>query len=217
MTGLPFVLESPGQFLPGADYTPDWVVYLHGFRSSPASVKAQRVVQAFQQAGLLNRLWVPALPASPVDAIDMIRTEVRTRLHHHPDLRLAFVGSSLGGFYATVLAEEVPSSRVVLINPAVTPHLDLQTQIGRQKVYFSDEEIEFVPQYLRALEDMRVGRLTGMSRYFLMAASGDEVLDFDQMTRTYAQAHQLRLSGSDHAMTEFDDFLPYLLLFLGVK
>lgn len=217
MSSLPFVLESPGQFLPEADWVPDWVVYLHGFRSSPSSVKAQRVVRAFQEAGVLSRLWVPALPPSPIEAMQLIRTELQARMHRHPDLKVAFVGSSLGGFYATVLAEEVPSSRVVLINPAVTPHLDLEDQIGRQQVYFSDEEIEFVPAYLQALKDMQVDRLTGLNRYFLMAASDDEVLDFKQMTATYANAHQLRLMGSDHAMTEFEDFLPYLLLFLGVK
>ncbi|MDH4394591.1 MAG: YqiA/YcfP family alpha/beta fold hydrolase [Limnobacter sp.] len=215
----PFELLSPGGFVnteqnPPED-GPDLVVYLHGFRSSPSSVKAQKMITVFEQAGWSQRLWVPQLPASPAEAMRMVQAEIQCRLPEGG--KLSILGSSLGGFYATVLGEQYPDARVVLMNPAVKPYEDLVDQIGRKKVYFSEEEIEFVPEYLNDLKAMERLTLQNPSRYFLVAATGDEVLDFNQMVARYPGTHQCRIQGSDHALTEFDDWLPLIQLFLGVK
>jgi predicted esterase YcpF (UPF0227 family) len=216
VSATPFELNSRGGFVE-AGSPPDLVVYMHGFRSSPASSKAQQVMSAFQNAGLLSHLWVPQLPASPQAAIDLIVADVEERLQETPELTLAFIGSSLGGFYATVLGERYTQAKVVLLNPAVNPHVTLQNQLGTQQVYLSEEEIEFVPAYLSALQNMQVHTLTHPQRYFLMAAQQDEVLSFNEMVGRFPQAHQLRLFGSNHALTEFEDFLPFVNLFLGVR
>ncbi|HEY1057946.1 MAG TPA: YqiA/YcfP family alpha/beta fold hydrolase [Limnobacter sp.] len=211
----PFVLESPGGF--SAPPQPlDWVVYLHGFRSSSRSVKAQKTIDAFAQAGQGDRLWVPDLPASPAQALALVEDELRVRLHNNPRLRLGFMGSSLGGFYATVLGERHLNARVALLNPAVKPYNDLQEQIGRKAVYFSDEEIEFVPAYLDELRAMETTQLTQADRYLLVAATGDEVLSFASMVARYPGAHQLRIQGSDHALSDYDEQLPFVRLFMGL-
>lgn len=211
-----FELNSPGGFV--SQSIPDCVVYLHGFRSSPSSVKAQKVHEDFLRQGEVAQLWIPQLPASPREAMELVHDEVALRLDQNPDLSLGFIGSSLGGFYATVLAECWPEhSRALLLNPAVKPYDDLHDQTGRQKVYFSEEEINFLPDYLSDLKAMEPDRLTCLSRYCLVAASGDEVLDFGMMTHRYEGAHQLRINGSDHALTEFDQVWPLARLFLGLK
>lgn len=210
-----FELVSPGGFVNAGHHVPDLVVYLHGFRSSPNSMKAQKVISVFEEAGLSQRLWVPQLPASPAEAIKMVLAEIGDRMPEGGKLTL--LGSSLGGFYATVLGERFPEAQVVLMNPAVKPYDDLVDQIGRKKVYFSEEEIDFVPEYLNDLKAMECLTLQNPGRYFLIAATGDEVLDFNQMVARYPGAHQCRIQGSDHALTEFDDWLPLIQLFLGVK
>lgn len=213
---LSFELISPGGFV--AANIPDCVIYLHGFRSSPSSVKAQKVHADFVQQGGVAQLWTPQLPASPREAIEMIEEEVQRRVNQNSDLTLGFIGSSLGGYYATVLAERWPQqSRVLLLNPAVKPYNDLHDQTGQQKVYFSDEEINFLPDYLSDLKEMECESLTDLSRYCLVAASGDEVLDFGMMTDRYEGAHQLKVNGSDHALTQFDEIWPIARLFMGLK
>lgn len=211
----PFTLHSPGGFArtPGVA---DLVVYLHGFRSSSKSVKAQKMIDAFDQAGLSSHLWVPDLPASPAQALAMIEQHLDARLHSQPELSMTFIGSSLGGYYATVLGELHAQASVVLLNPAIKPYDDLQDQIGKKKVYFSDEEIEFVPAYLGDLKAMEQTSLTNPQRYFLVAARDDEVLNCDTMLARYRGAHQLHLLGSDHALSDFDEILPFVKLAVGL-
>ncbi|MDX1669384.1 MAG: YqiA/YcfP family alpha/beta fold hydrolase, partial [Limnobacter sp.] len=196
---------------------PDLVVYLHGFRSSPSSVKAQKVCADFESAGLSARLWVPQLSASPAEVMSELTREIDKRLDSHSGMSLGLIGSSLGGYYATVLAERYAQSRVLLLNPAVQPYNDLHDQTGRQKVYFSNEEIEFLPAYLSDLKDMEPVELVNLSRYCVVGATGDEVLDFDQMMARYPQAHQVRIEGSDHALSEFDQIWPIARTFMGLK
>lgn len=194
----------------------DLVVYMHGFRSSSKSVKAQKMIDTFDQVGLSSHLWVPDLPASPAHALAMIEQQVNNRLESEPGLSLTFIGSSLGGFYATVLGEQHVQSSVVVLNPAIKPYDDLKDQIGKKKVYFSDEEIEFVPAYLGDLKAMEKTSLTDPQRYFLVAARDDEVLNCDNMLARYQGAHQLYLQGSDHALSDFDEILPFVKLAVGL-
>jgi predicted esterase YcpF (UPF0227 family) len=211
----PFVLDSPGGF-GGAQTVPDWVVYLHGFRSSSRSSKAQKVIGLFEEAGLMDRLWVPDLPVSPAQALRMIETEIHGRLHNNPHLKLAFVGSSLGGYYATVLGQRHLNSKVVLLNPAVKPYDSLADQTGKQTIFLSDEEVEFLPVYLNELRQMEEPGLTNLERYFLVAATGDEVLNYSDMVARYCGAHVLKVQGSDHALSHFEEQLPFVRLFLGI-
>lgn len=211
----PFILNSPGGFVRKGSVA-DLVVYMHGFRSSSKSVKAQKMIDAFDQAGLSSHLWVPDLPASPAQALALIEQQVNDRLQSKPGLSLTFIGSSLGGYYATVLGEQHVQSTVVLLNPAIKPYDDLQDQIGKKKVYFSDEEIEFVPEYLGDLKAMEKTSLTDPQRYFLVAARDDEVLSCDTMLARYPGAHQLYLQGSDHALSDFDEILPFVKLAVGL-
>ncbi|MCZ8016615.1 MAG: esterase [Limnobacter sp.] len=212
----PFVLNSPGRFARTAGVA-ELVVYLHGFRSSSKSMKAQTMIDTFANAGLSSHLWVPDLPASPAQALALVENQLHGRLQSRPDLSLTFIGSSLGGFYATVLGERYPQASVVLLNPAIKPYDDLQDQIGKKKVYFSDEEIEFVPAYLDDLKAMERTSLTKPERYFLVAARDDEVLNCDTMLKRYQGAHQLHLLGSDHALSDFDEILPFVKLAVGLQ
>lgn len=211
----PFTLHSPGGFARTSGVA-DLVVYLHGFRSSSKSVKAQKMIDAFDQAGLSSHLWVPDLPASPAQALALVAQQVSARLESQPNTSLTFIGSSLGGYYATVLAELHKRASVVLLNPAIRPYDDLQDQIGKKKVYFSEEEIEFVPAYLGDLKAMEQTSLTDPQRYFLVAARDDEVLNCDTMLARYRGSHQLHLLGSDHALSDFDELLPFVKLAVGL-
>jgi len=189
-----------------------YLLYLHGFRSSPRSFKARVVQDKLEQAGLGDRLICPQLPASPKAAMDLA-LELAER--HAPD-NLAIVGSSLGGFYACWLAERL-GVRAAVINPSVDPTRNLERHVGVTTAWHSDEPFEFRQEYIGELQALRVARITRPERYFLLAATGDEVLDYREMVAHYAGARQHVIEGSDHAISEFPQYVDEVLAFCGVK
>ncbi|MFP5393052.1 MAG: YqiA/YcfP family alpha/beta fold hydrolase [Gammaproteobacteria bacterium] len=184
------------------------LLYLHGFRSSPRSFKARVVHSRMAELGRADELICPHLPASPRAAMALIHTLT----DRYDAKELAIVGSSLGGFYATWLAEQ-RGCRAVLLNPAVDPLQDLDQHVGVTTEYHSDAPFEFKREYIEELRALKVDAITRPERYFLLAATGDEVLDYRDMLRHYAGARQKVIDGSDHAISEFPQYVDEVLDF----
>ncbi|MGF6273492.1 putative esterase YcpF (UPF0227 family) [Massilia sp. UYP11] len=189
-----------------------YLLYLHGFRSSPRSFKARVVQERLAQAGMGERLICPQLPASPKAAMEL----ALALAERHAPNQLAIVGSSLGGFYACWLAERL-GVRAVVVNPAVDPTRNLEQHVGLTTAWHSDEPFEFRQEYVGELQALRVARITRPERYFLLAATGDEVLDYRDMVAHYAGARQHVIEGSDHAIPEFAQYVDEVLAFCGLK
>ena len=187
------------------------IIYLHGFRSSPQSRKALQVRAALQQRGRAGDYVCPQLPASPRAAAELIEPMAATE----DPARLVLIGSSLGGYYATWLAERT-GCRAVLLNPAIRPYEDLRAHLGVQPVFCSDAQIDMRPEYLNELLALDTPRITLPERYFLLAATGDEVIDYRTMVAKYAGARQHVIQGSDHQIAEFAQYLDEVLAFCGV-
>lgn len=184
------------------------LLYLHGFRSSPASFKARRLHAYFERRGEAHRFICPQLPPSPRKAFALIRELVDGR---DPD-GFSVLGSSLGGFYATALAEAT-GCRAVLINPAVWPARDLAKYIGEQQAWHSEDRFDFRPEFVEELQALTVDGITQPERYLLLAATGDEVLDWQEMTARYAGANQHVIDGSDHGLSDFDQYIDEVVSF----
>jgi len=188
------------------------VVYLHGFRSSPKSVKAQAMMRAVEAlpAAAQPTLFVPDLGHAPADAIAKVLALVDAHRNEHD--ALAFIGSSLGGYYATYLAELL-GARAVLINPAVRPYDDLAAYKGTQANMYSGERFEVTDAHFDELRALAVPRITRPGRYFLLVQSGDEVLDYREAVVHYAGAWQFVHGGGDHAFQGFDAQIPAIVRF----
>ncbi len=187
------------------------ILYLHGFRSSPLSFKARLVGERLQALGRGADYVCPQLPASPRQAIALAQ---RLMQDQSPE-KLVLIGSSLGGYYATWLAEQA-GCRAVLLNPAVKPPQDLERYVGVSTTYHSNEPFEFRREYIDELRALAVPRITRPERYFLVAATGDEVLDWRDMTAHYPQARQRIIDGGDHGLSGFADYLDEVLAFCGI-
>ena len=188
------------------------IVYLHGFRSSPKSVKAQAMVHAVAALPAVSRptLIVPDLGHAPAEAIAKVLALVDAHRNEHDTL--AFIGSSLGGYYATHLAELL-GARAVLVNPAVRPYDDLAPYLGTQVNMYSGERFEVTDDHFRELRALAVPRITRADRYFLLVQSGDEVLDWREAVAHYGGAWQYVQGGGDHAFQGFDAQIPAILRF----
>jgi len=194
------------------------ILYLHGFRSSPDSFKARLMADAMAARGLTDAWACPQLPASPRQAIDLALGMARDRLADADSPReLTVIGSSLGGFYATWIAEQL-GCKAVLLNPAVHAARDLATQVGEHHMYHSGAPFVFLPEYVDELAAIHAPRITQPDRYFLVAATGDEVLDWREMRDRYAGCRQRIVQGSDHGLSDFAQWMPEVLEFaLGGK
>ena len=181
------------------------IVYLHGFNSSAQSHKAQVLGRYLEERGLGAKYACPDLPPHPADAIRAIETLSDA----------CFVGSSLGGFYATHMAEK-HGAQAVLINPAIDPHVGLRSYLGLQKNLHTGEPYELTEAHLQAWKDLYVARITP-ARYLLIVETGDEVLDYRRAVARYAGAQQIVIEGGDHSLQSFPEHLPRILQFSGER
>ncbi len=188
------------------------LLYLHGFRSSPRSTKAQLVQQAVAQRHPRVTLWCPQLPPSPRAAMDLVMQGIAG----WPREGMAVMGSSLGGYYATWIAEQT-GCRAVLLNPAVHAARDLASQVGTHPSWHEPQAFfEFKAGYLDELRALAVPAITRPERYYALIARGDEVLDWREMSAHYPGTAGRVLEGSDHAITEFPHYLDEVLAFLDL-
>ncbi len=186
-------------------------LYLHGFRSSPESFKARLLAQTVAAQRPADDWTCPALPPSPAAAIHLAQAAIATTSPQD----LVIVGSSLGGYYATWLAEHT-GARAAVINPVVDAAGALAAHVGPQFMYHDGSPFEFQPHYLQELEHLRVRAITQPHRYLLLAATGDELLDWRDMRDHYAGARQIIIEGSDHGLSDFAHWLPQVLEFATV-
>lgn len=186
------------------------ILYLHGFRSGPQSWKSRSLKARMDALGLGDQFWCEQLPVSARDAIALAETAI-AKAGSAPTL----VGSSLGGFYATWLAEQhgLPA---VLVNPAVLAPLSLSAYLGTQTHMYTGTAFEFTEAHIAELKAIEAPRITRPQRYWLLVEKGDEVLDYRHAVERYAGARQTVLEGGDHSFTRWDSYLDPILQFAGL-
>ena len=188
------------------------IIYLHGFRSSPQSFKAQLLERRMAALGRGAEYLCPQLPVSPKAAMDLALSLTRNL----DPAGLTLLGSSLGGYYATYLAEHL-GCRAVMLNPAMRAFEKLAHYVGPQTMYHDEgSSFEFKPEYLDELKQMYVPAITRPERYFLIAATGDELLDWREMADNFPGARHKIIEGSDHGLSDFADYMDEVLAFAGV-
>jgi len=193
-------------------------IYLHGFLSSPRSTKAQQLVQFIQSQNLPIDCRVPELLEEPhlaLAAAEKVIAQARAE-----NSVVGLIGSSMGGFYATVLAERY-GVRAVLINPSVLPHLRFQDYIhdrGAEMVNpHSGRRFTLGERDIATLAAMVPEKLVQPENYWLLVQTGDEVLDYRDAVAYYAGSKQTIEAGGDHQFQGFGRYLPELVKFLQLS
>lgn len=183
------------------------LIYIHGFNSSSQSGKARELAAWMAQRGLAEACICPDLPDRPAAAIALLEDQI-ARSRGPAKL----IGSSLGGFYATYLAEK-HGLKAVLVNPCVNCHAKLAGQVGvLQKNWHGGGEYTFSHEHLAELSAL-ARTPVHMAQYLLLLEKGDEVLDYREAEAAFAGARQVILEGGDHSFTRFTDFFPDILAF----
>jgi predicted esterase YcpF (UPF0227 family) len=188
------------------------LIYLHGFNSSPHSLKATQMREFCHRYRPDIDVLVPQLPSHPAPTIDLLSERVEAYRETH---QLGLVGSSLGGFLATWLSEryQLPA---VLVNPAVRPYELLQDYIGEQVNPYTQEHYYLDAADILALRELDVPTLSEPSRFWLLQQMGDEVLDYRQAVEKFNASKQTVEPHGDHSFIGFERYCEEILQFLGV-
>jgi len=186
------------------------IVYLHGFNSSSQSVKGRMIARAAAAHPDAPRFHIPDLAHRPAQAMREVCAWIESAAIEPKTL--ALIGSSLGGFYATWLAERY-AARAVVINPAIRPAADLHPFLGRQRNPHTGVEYEITPAHFVELDALEVERITRPDRYFLLVRTGDEILDWRVASAFYAGAFQYVAGGGNHGWEDFGDEIAAVLRF----
>ena len=178
------------------------ILYLHGFRSGPQSQKVQRLADRLREQGLGDQLWCEQLSPVPFEAI--AQAEAQIAVCDTPPL---LVGSSLGGFYVTHLANK-HGLRGVAINPFV-PHagFDQGLFIGEHQMIYSGERFSFTAEHAAQIDALDTPVIAQPDKLWLLAEEGDEVLDYRHAVARYTGCRQTVLPGGDHSFTRWTDYL----------
>ncbi len=185
------------------------IVYLHGFRSSPQSEKARFLRRYLNESGYTGQWYVPELPHTP-EAVEEQITRVLERMDGR---RVGLIGSSLGGFFAAVMAERY-SLPAVLINPAPYPYDLMADYLGLQTNLYTGEVFSVTQAHLDHLRAMDPGELSHPERILVLLQTGDETLDYRLAQKRFQGAEQVVEEGGDHRYSSFETRLPQMLAFL---
>ncbi len=195
------------------------LLYIHGFLSSPLSAKAQQVEHWL----LLNRPDIayhcPQLPPYPDQCADILDGVIKDIIakDNSEKHNIYLMGSSLGGFWATWLAERY-QLKAVLINPAVNIETLMPDYIDIDlKNYHHNDIYRLSEQDIKGLFSYRVDRLTTLNNYWLLTQTGDETLDYRLAVERYKGCHQTIEEGGDHSFQKFERFIPQALNFFEGK
>ena len=188
------------------------ILYLHGFNSSPESHKARVLRDYMNLSGLGDRIDIPEIPPVPAAAIELLQQHAETILKHSG---LSLAGSSLGGFYATWLAEKY-NCPAVLINPAVRPHQILSKYLGENTNYYTAESWVLDEVHINQFHELYIENISHPHRYLLMLQTGDETLDYREAIEKYAGCPSIIEQGGSHEFSGFERHLDEILEFCNV-
>jgi uncharacterized protein len=186
------------------------LVYIHGFNSSAQSFKARLVGERMAALGRAGEYACPELDHRPARAMAQLEALIAGAL----PAQSALIGSSLGGFYATWLAEKY-DLQAVLVNPAVRPWELLSGYLGPQQNIYTGAGYELTAQHLAELRALDVP-LISPGRYLLLTRTGDEVLDYRQAVARYRGCRQMVIAGGDHGFGDFAGYVDTALAFCGI-
>ncbi|KXJ57548.1 YqiA/YcfP family alpha/beta fold hydrolase [Neptuniibacter pectenicola] len=184
-------------------------IYVHGFNSSPESMKAQLFLHYMQERGCADQVLIPALSYEPAVAMETLTAMVEA--HHRQPVIL--LGSSLGGYYSTWLTEHYPHVRAVLINPSVRPFELLPQYLGENQNLYSGETYELTNAHLAQLLAINCESIGKPDSYLLLTQTGDETLDYREAVDKFADSPQFIQPGGSHGFDQFEKMIPAILAF----
>lgn len=187
-------------------------IYVHGFNSSPDSVKARlfgEYLKANQEGADIGDYVVPALSHWPAEAIQQLETLIT----ENQQRSVILIGSSLGGFYSLWLTERYKNCTTVLVNPAIYPYHLLAEWLGENENLYTHEHYTLTREHLAQLEALAVDKVTDPQRYLLLTQTADETLDYREAVAFFDKSPAFIQPGGSHGFDQFEKLIPAIISF----
>lgn len=188
------------------------LIYIHGFKSSPLSEKATEVRRYIAHHDVQVDYQVPTLSDYPDESYQQLTALVEA----NPGRLITLIGSSMGGFMATALAERY-GLRAVLVNPAVRPSEMIRHIYGEHENPYTGNRFILDQQHADQLQQLEVATLSQPGNLLVMVQTGDETLDYRRAVDYYRGCKQIVEEGGDHRFQQFDRHLPAIFEFLQLS
>jgi predicted esterase YcpF (UPF0227 family) len=188
------------------------ILYLHGFNSSPQSMKAQLTKNYFGEHFPNVSFFSPQLASSPAAVIEQLTTLIDSK--SNKENIWYFIGSSLGGYFSTYLSEKY-QSKAVLINPAVKPFELLADYLGEQTNPYTQEVFLIEKHFIKSLKNIDQV-IISKNNYLVMVQTGDEVLDYQEAVDKYCDCQIIVQQGGDHSFINYSKVLPQIAMFFNL-
>ncbi|NQZ86322.1 MAG: esterase YqiA [Colwellia sp.] len=188
------------------------ILYLHGFNSSPQSMKAELTKIYFFENFPSVSFFCPQLASSPEAIIEQLTSLIVAESDE--ESLWYFIGSSLGGYFSTYLSEKY-QSKAVLINPAVKPFELLAEYLGEQTNPYTGEVYSIEPQAIKTLKNIEQ-KFISKNNYLVMVQTGDEVLDYQEAVDKYCNCQIIVQQGGDHSFIDYSKMLPKIAMFFNL-
>lgn len=192
------------------------LIYIHGFISSPQSTKAQLLLEAMKALGRADEYYVPQLAFDPERAITLLEAQIQSLLQQVDASRIGLVGSSLGGYYASWLANKY-NLKAVLVNPSVRPYDSLKAYLGEVSNIYTGEKYTFEPHHIEILKAYDVSEPVSADNFYLLVQTADEVLDYRQAVEKFSASRCDIQQGGNHGFENFEKMIPSIFQFLDIR
>lgn len=182
------------------------ILYLHGFHSSPSSAKTTIFKKYVATHHANIEVVAPQLSCKPAQVKEQLAHLIKTN-----DF-IGVIGSSLGGYLATYLHNQLAIPAVV-INPAVKPFDLLSDYLGEQVHPITNEKYELNEQDMDELKTLYQMELKQPEHIWLLQQEKDEVLDYREALAKYQDCKVTFELGGDHSFIGFDRYVPQIIEF----
>ncbi len=184
-----------------------YIAYIHGFLSGPNAVKAN-ILQNYLKDKSDFILLRPDFPDTPKEAFLYLDDYFKS----YKEDEVALVGSSMGGFFATVLSSKY-NFKASLINPCVHPQNYFEALIGDHVNECTNRKFTLTKDMLLVLKDLDSKINFDKNRINVYLQKGDEVLDYKIAKDFYKDCPMFIQDGGCHTFENFEKILDNIINF----
>ena len=204
------------------------IIYIHGLDSDANSTKGMLLESYCQQHDADITVYRPDLNSAPEQVFKQL---VRLVIKLNREDKTVLVGSSLGGYFSTLISNHT-GCPALLLNPSTQPYVTLQRFANELllKSASGEDESEYkvpenkilhttaggwniTPADLQWFADHQLVSIDYPHKIAVLLKEGDELLN-SELSKDFYQAHGVSVTvqtGGDHRFTDFGEQLPIVI------
>ena len=177
------------------------IYYIHGFNS---------LSTGNEKIDLLEKLLNKSI--KPLDYVsgDTFENNFKLLISKIKDKNPIFIGTSLGGFFAAMLARHM-NGTAIMVNPAIDPKNTLLNYIGPQKNFKTGEKYFFKKDIPNSYPDILIPK-----KSLLLLDKGDEIINYKKTYESIGGlcSEKIIFEGGNHRFQHWKESKGFLIKYI---